>query len=57
MIVNMSEQFTQDLNQQRKRLENGHLNNIVSSGQMLQSAVTDKLGDKEKAKNSTKNAS
>ena len=49
VIVKLSQQFIQDLNQQGKRLSDGHLNNLVSSGQMLESALNDKLGDKQKA--------
>jgi hypothetical protein len=49
VIIKLSQQFIDDLNQQGKRLSDGHLNNMVSSGQMIESAVNDKLGNKQKA--------
>jgi uncharacterized protein RhaS with RHS repeats len=49
VIINMSQQFIQDLNQQGKRLNDGHLNNMISSAQMAQSALNDALGNKDKA--------
>jgi hypothetical protein len=49
VIMRLSQQFIQDLNQQGRRLNDGHLNNMISSAQMGQAALNDALGHKDKA--------